>query len=143
MRRTNCMRFLWAAWIGFVFLAGPARSQNESADLKGTVKKVTFLLPRVHFTVVSQSDKKTWECWAGTRDNPGTPDKVEAAGWNKNGMLERNRMNGAVVEIHGSGAKDGPMTVETLTLTKNKIKLPADPTGPPVVIVCEPNAPVK
>jgi hypothetical protein len=64
---------------------------------------------------------------------------VEAAGWNKDGILEHNRMKGAVVEIHGSGAKDGPITVETLKLTKNQMKLP-DPghTGDAVAVVCEP-----
>jgi len=137
MRRTNGLRFLWAAWIGIALLAGLARAQNQSVELRGTVTKVTYLLPRVHFTVVAQDDKKTWECWAGTEDNPGTPDKVDAAGWNKDGILERNRMRGAAIEIRGAGAKDGPITVETLTLTKNRMKLPApNPIGDPVVVVC-------
>ena len=139
MRRTNGMRFLWAAWIGFALLGGFALPQNQSADLTGKVTQVTFKIPRVHFTVVAQDDKKAWECWAGTKDNPGTPDKVESAGWNKDGILEHNRMKGAVVEIRGSGTKDGPITVETLTLTKNQMKLP-DPghTGDAVAVVCEP-----
>jgi hypothetical protein len=133
------MRVLWATWIGFALLAG----QNQSADLKGTVTQVTFKVPQVHFTVVAQDDKKAWECWAGTKDNPGTPDKMEAAGWNKDRILERYT-KGAVIEIHGSGAKGGPITVETLTLTKNQTKLPEPGySGDAVAVVCEPGQSMK
>jgi hypothetical protein len=116
------MRLKWipSFFVGLVFFA-----HAQTADLTGTIRDVKFNLPAITFTFLEGQTTK-WSC------KGGTPDDMEAGGWNQNSMR-----GAGTVTIQPVPIADGQFSVQSVKTADGRILLPKPPVKKPApAVVC-------
>jgi hypothetical protein len=123
------LKLVPVALLSLILLVAPIFAQAQSADLTGSIRDVSFNLPAVKFTFLDDQNAK-WDC------KGGTPDDMEAGGWNKNSMR-----GAGTVKIQTIPIKPGQISIQAVKNADGRPLLPKPPikkTAPAVVCTREP-----